>query len=138
MNMLNKNINKILLFSFLLKLIFVIFFHEKFLSDEWGILLQNFQNFKSYSYYVFENQDIPSSYLPPLYFIFIYINKVLSFGKINFLYLIYFNQILISTLTVYLFYELCDIGAYRYSYQAFRRYVFKSFWGWASTYRCVY
>ena len=107
MNILNKKINKILFFSFLIKLIFVIFFHEKFLSDEWGILFQNFKNFKSYSYYVFENQDIPSSYLPPLYLIFIYINKILSFGKINFLYLIYFNQILISTFTVYLFYELC-------------------------------
>ena len=31
----------------------------------------------------------------------------LSFGKINFLYLIYFNQILISSFTVYLFFSLC-------------------------------
>ena len=43
-----------------------------------------------------------------MYFIFIYINKMLSFEKINFLYLIYLNQILISSLTVYLFYKLCQ------------------------------
>ena len=57
---------------------------------------------------MFGNQDIPSSYMPPLYFIFIYINKILSFEKINFLYLIYFNQIIISSFTVYLFYKLCQ------------------------------
>lgn len=107
MNIINKKINKIIFFSFFIKLIFVIFNHEKFLSDEWGILYENFQNFKSYSYYVFGNQNIPSSYLPPLYLIFIYINKILSFGKIDYLYLIYFNQILISSLSVYLFYKLC-------------------------------
>ena len=108
MAILNKKINIIIFFSFFIKLIFVVFFHEKSLSDEWAVLFQNFKNFKSYSYYVFENQNIPSSYMPPMYFIFIYINKMLSFEKINFLYLIYLNQILISSLTVYLFYKLCQ------------------------------
>ena len=50
---------------------------------------------------------MPSSYMPPLYFIFIYLNKILSFDKINFLYLIYFNQVLISSFTVFLFYKIC-------------------------------
>ena len=107
MHILNKKINKIIILSFLIKSLFVIFYHEKTLSDEWAILFQNFQNFKSYSFYIFDGQDIPSSYMPPLYFFFIYLNKILSFEKINFLYLIYLNQILISSLTVYLFYSLC-------------------------------
>ena len=107
MSKFNNKINKIIIFSFFLKLIFVIFFHEKNLTDEWAILFKNFQNFKSYSYYIFDSQAIPSSYMPPLYFIFIYLNKVLSFDKINFLYLIYFNQVLISSITVYFFYRLC-------------------------------
>jgi len=107
MSRFNNKINKIIIFSFFLKLIFVIFFHEKNLTDEWAILFKNFQNFKSYSYYIFDSQAIPSSYMPPLYFIFIYLNKVLSFDKINFLYLIYFNQVLISSITVYFFYRLC-------------------------------
>ena len=107
MSKFNNKINKIIIFSFFLKLIFVIFFHEKNLTDEWAILFKNFQNFKSYSYYIFDGQAIPSSYMPPLYFTFIYLNKVLSFDKINFLYLIYFNQVLISSITVYFFYRLC-------------------------------
>ena len=107
MNMLNKKINRIVIISFLIKLIFVVFFHEKILSDEWHVLVQNFENYKSYSYYIFNGKELPSSYMPPLYFLFIFFNKILSFGKINFLYLIYFNQVLISSITVYLFYNLC-------------------------------
>ena len=107
MSKFNNKINKIIIFSFFLKLILVIFFHEKNLTDEWAILFKNFQSFNSYSYYIFDGQDIPSSYMPPLYFVFIYLNKVLSFDKINFLYLIYFNQVLISSITVYFFYRLC-------------------------------
>ena len=107
MIILNKKINKIILFSFIIKLLFVVIYHEKSLTDEWAVLMENFQNFRSYSYYIFNGQDMPSSYMPPLYFIFIYLNKILSFDKINFLYLIYFNQVLISSFTVFLFYKIC-------------------------------
>ena len=104
------------------------------MSDEWRILFQNFQNFKTYSYYVFGNQDIPSSYMPPLYFIFIYINKILSFEKINFLYLIYFNQIIISSFIFYLFYKLCQ-NFFNERFSCFWRYYIFSFsinslWQW--------
>jgi len=37
------------------------------------------------------------------------LNEILSFDKINFIYLIYFNQILISTLTVIIFYQICKL-----------------------------
>ena len=107
MSIFDNKINRIIIFSFFIKLIFVVFFHEKNLSDEWAILFQNFQSFKTYSYYIFDGEAISSSYMPPLYFVFLYLNKILSFDKINFLYLIYLNQILISSITVYLFYRLC-------------------------------
>ena len=109
MMILNKKLNFIIFFSLLIKILFVIFFHEKTVSDEWSYLLHNFENFKSYSYYVFEGQDVPSSYMPPLYFFFIYLNKIISFDKINFIYIVYFNQILISTFSVILFYRLCKL-----------------------------
>ncbi len=107
MMILNKKIHKIVFLSFFIKLVFVVFFHEKTLSDEWLVLMKNFENFKSYSYYIFDGKELPSSYMPPLYFLFIYLNKIISFDKINFLYLIYLNQVLISSLTVYLFFNLC-------------------------------
>ncbi len=106
--MLDKKLNIIISGSFLLKSIFVFFFHEQNLSAEWAILFSNFQNFGSYSYYVFNNEGIPSSYMPPLYFLFLYVNKIISFDLINFLYLVFFNQILLSTISVYIFYKICN------------------------------
>ena len=61
MNMLNKKRNRIVIISFLIKLICVVFFHEKILRDEWHVLVQNFENYKSYSYYIFNGKELPSS-----------------------------------------------------------------------------
>jgi len=97
----------IILLTFLSKLTFVLFFHEKNLTHEWSILFNNFQEYNSYSYYIFNGKHIPSSYMPPLYFIFLYLNKILSMNLINFLYLVFFNQVLLSTLSVYFFYKIC-------------------------------
>lgn len=97
----------IILLTFLSKLTFVLFFHEKNLTDEWSILFNNFEEYNSYSYYIFNGKHIPSSYMPPLYFIFLYLNKILSMNLINFLYLVFFNQVLLSTLSVYFFYKIC-------------------------------
>lgn len=105
--MLKNKLNIIIITSFLLKLTFVFFFHEKNLSDEWIILFNNFQENNSYSYYIFDGKHVPSSYMPPLYFIFLYFNKILSLNLVNFLYLVFLNQILLSTMSVYLFYKIC-------------------------------
>ena len=82
------------------------FFHEKSLSDEWAVCLRIS---KTLNPIVITYLRIKTFLVPTcsMYFIFIYINKMISFEKINFLYLIYLNQILISSLTVYLFYKLC-------------------------------
>lgn len=105
--MLKNKLNIIIITSFLLKLTFVFFVHEKNLSDEWIILFNNFQENNSYSYYIFDGKHVPSSYMPPLYFIFLYFNKILSLNLVNFLYLVFLNQILLSTMSVYLFYKIC-------------------------------
>ena len=103
----DKKLKLIIFFSFFLKLIIIFFFHEKTLSDEWLTLFENFEEVNSYSYYIFEDKYIPSSYMPPLYFFFLYFNKLLSFEVFNFLYLVYFFQILLSTISVILFYKIC-------------------------------
>ena len=105
--MLKNKLNIIIITSFLLKLTFVFFVHEKNLSDEWIILFNNFQENNSYSYFIFDGKHVPSSYMPPLYFIFLYFNKILSLNLVNFLYLVFLNQILLSTMSDYLFYKIC-------------------------------
>ncbi len=105
--MLKNKLNIIIYATFLIKLVFVFFIHENHLTDEWSILFKNFQKYNSFSYYVFDGKDIPSSYMPPLYFLFLFLNKILSLDLINFVYLVFFNQVLLSTISIYFFYKIC-------------------------------
>ena len=94
--------------SFVAKILVVLFFHEKNLSNEWSILFDNFERLKIYSYYTLEGQNIPSSYMPPLYLMFLYGSKLLSFELFNFIYVVYFLQVLLSTISVLLFFKFCN------------------------------
>ena len=45
----------------------VLLYGDTKVDNEWGILLNNLYNHKTYAIYELENKLIPSSYMPPLY-----------------------------------------------------------------------
>ena len=97
--------------SFLLRLVAIYFFRDLNLYsvnvNEWNVLLHNLIKYKSYSFYTFDNLTIPSVYMPPIYPFFLYLIKVVtSFEETNLLYTIIFIQIILSTYSVYLFYQI--------------------------------
>ena len=97
--------------SFLSRLVAVYFFRDTDLhsldANEWHILSQNLIEYKSYSFHIFNNQPIPSVYMPPIYPFFLYLIKVItSFKEPNLLYAIIFIQIVLSTYSIYLFYQI--------------------------------
>ena len=97
----------LILFSLLLRLITVYFVRDNHLDNEWQILLNNLVNYKSYSFYTFDNQLIPSAYMPPMYAFFIYLIRVAtSFEGINLVYSVIFIQVVLSTYSIYLFYQI--------------------------------
>ena len=112
--MLNKSLtNKInlltflLFFSFLARVIQVYFIRDLLFENEWNILVNNLIKYKSYAYYNFNEQLIPSVYMPPLYAFFIYFIKIITTTNgTELLYIIILIQILLSTYSVYLFYQL--------------------------------
>ena len=98
--------------SFLARLIAIYFFKNTYVDidfssssvNEWNILLQSLIEHKSYSFY---SQAIPSVYMPPIYPFFLYLIKtVTSFDGSNLLHAIIFIQIILSTYSVYIFYQL--------------------------------
>jgi len=104
-------IPSLIAFSFLARLATVYFYRDMDLYsvnvNEWLILLQNLIKYKSYSYYVFDNQAIPSVYMPPVYLFFLYLIKIISsFEGNSLLNTIIFVQIILSTYSVYLFYQI--------------------------------
>jgi len=121
-----KNINQILdsennikiyflpwliVFSFLLRLVAVYFYRDTDLYssnvNEWNILLENLINYKSLAFYSFNGELVPSAFLPPMYAFFLYLVKATtSFEETGLLYLVAFIQILMSTYSIYLFYQI--------------------------------
>ena len=75
----------LLLISFLARLVAVLLYGDTEIDNEWGILLNNLYNHKTYAFYEFENKLIPSSYMPPLYPFILLFLKIVSFDKINIL-----------------------------------------------------
>ena len=83
--------------SFILRLLAVYFVRDIHIDNEWSVLLNNLAQYKSYSFYTFDGQLIPSALLPPTYPFFLYLIKVItSFKETNFLYSIIFIQIILS------------------------------------------
>ena len=96
----------LILISFLARLVAVLLYGDTRIDNEWGILLNNLYNYKTYAFYEFENKLIPSSYMPPLYPFTLLFLKIISFNKINILYLIFTFQILLSLISIYIFYKI--------------------------------
>jgi len=105
----------LIVLTFLFRIVAVYFIEEMNVDidlsskyvNEWNILLQNLIKFKSYSFYTFEGELIPSVYMPPMYPFFLYLIKVFtSFEGKNLLNAIFIAQIVLSTYSIYLFYQI--------------------------------
>jgi len=109
-----KNIKFILLsgliiISFIIRLITAYFLGEdsfESASTEWSVLVYSLIEKKSYSLYQFGDLIVPSVYMPPGYPMLLYLIKIASLDKINFLNLIMLFQIILGTYSVYIFYKI--------------------------------
>lgn len=93
--------------SFLLRILAVYFVKDTHIDNEWNVLLNNLTEYKSFSFYTFNNELIPSVLMPPMYAFFLYLVKIITFFDGNsLLYAIIFTQVILSTYSVYLFYKI--------------------------------
>ena len=103
----NYLIYSLILITFLSRLLMVFFIRDTHLENEWQILLNNLINYKSYSFYTFQDQLIPSAYMPPIYPFFLYIiYLVTNFLNIGLVNITIFIQVLLSTYAIYIFYQI--------------------------------
>ena len=101
-------------FSFLIRLIVLYFLNNDEIdhtyyfgiSNEWGVLLNNLIQHNTFARYGSGDSLVPSLMLPPLYAYFLYFIKILTPAKINFLYTVIFIQIIISTISIFIFFNL--------------------------------
>ena len=112
-----------LLFLSLLARFFASYFYsDSGLKNEWSILLHNYEISGILGFEVMINEYLalpnyaevgetvlPTVFMPPLYFYFIYVTKLLSSNLINFVSLILFFQILLSLFSIFIFYKIIKI-----------------------------
>ena len=100
----NKKIIFLLVgFSLAARLVSSYFFHDNQLEYEWKNLVHNLITYKVYSYF---DPSIPSVMMPPLYAYFLYCIKILTFEKVDFLNTVIFVQVILSTISVFIFYKI--------------------------------
>ncbi len=100
------NIPSLLLFSFLLRGIATYYLGDTEIENEWLLLFRNLYDNGTLSFRMFEGNSIPSVYMPPLYVFFLYFLKLISPENIPFIKFILFSQMILSILSIFLFYHL--------------------------------
>ena len=115
----NFSIFHVVAISFIARIIATYFFADENLTNEWAIIIHNYELTGVFGYYVLENNTfvtpkfaevgdivLPTAFMPPLYLYIILFLKKISFGILNLPFLVIISQILISLLTIYIFYKL--------------------------------
>ena len=115
----NFSLIHLLFLSLIARAISFYFFGDESLVNEWAKIIHNQEVSGIFGYYVVindffadpkfaENDEVvlPTVFMPPLYFYFIFIVKLISFGTLNLVDLIIILQIFISLVSIYIFYEL--------------------------------
>ena len=115
----NFSIFHVVAISFIARIIATYFFADENLTNEWAIIIHNYELTGVFGYYVLENNTfvtpkfaevgdivLPTAFMPPLYLYIILFLKKISFGILNLPFLVIISQILISSLTIYIFYKL--------------------------------
>jgi len=96
----------LILASFIIRLIAVLVYGDVRIDNEWNVLVDNLYDHNVYAYHKFENELIPTSYMPPMYPFILYFFKIISFEKVNIIYIILSFHIILSVISVYFFYKI--------------------------------
>jgi len=114
-----NNIFIILLLSFIARFFAALYYSDNNLVNEWAILVHNLEFSGTLGYHVITSElnvipkfvetgetVLPSVFMPPLYAYFIYFIKVLFIDLTNYIKVIIAIQIIISLITIILFYKI--------------------------------
>ena len=115
----NFSLIHLLFLSLILRTISFYFYGDESLANEWAKIIHNQEVSGVFGYYVvindyfadpkfaeYDEVVLPTVFMPPLYYYFIYFVKIISFGILNLVHLIIILQTLFSLVSVYIFYEL--------------------------------
>ena len=96
----------LVLFSTFIRIPIVLMYGDTSLENEWATLFYNLSNHGTLAIKNFDGFLLPNLWMPPLYAYFIYIFSFFNLENENFILLILFSQILLSSISVGIFYKV--------------------------------
>ena len=101
-----KKLTLIIILGALLRIMSIIFFGDKEVSNEWGTMLENLEQSQVLSVRSVNGVLVPNIFMPPLYPLFLYIIK-LGFNEIHiFLNSVFICQLIFSLISIFLVYKI--------------------------------
>ena len=94
------------LFSFLIRIPGIFIFGDTRLENEWGIIVNNLTDYGKLSLRNFGDFFVPNLFMPPLYVFYLYFFKVFNFGNELYIQVVLFSQIILSSFSVVIFYNI--------------------------------
>ena len=95
----------LLFVSLISRIVAVIYFGDKELDYEWGVIVSNLYNNGVFGFRTIGGTIVPNFFMPPFYPIFIYLIKIFALGHSYFLEIVIYIQVLLSIYAVYIFHK---------------------------------
>ena len=97
-------------FSLIIRIPIISYFGDTNLENEWRILVYNLIQHQTLAYHFYdvslEKFLFPSAFMPPLYAYYLYLFSFLNLEVSDYIQLVLFSQILLSSLSVIIFYNI--------------------------------
>ena len=93
-------------FSILIRIPIILLFGDRSLENEWGLLVDNLITHGTLALLDLDGFLVPNLWMPPLYAYYLYLLSFFSLDNQNYILLILSTQILLSSISVYIFYKI--------------------------------
>tara|TARA_B100000989_G_C19520676_1_gene464030 strand:+ start:817 stop:2031 length:1215 start_codon:yes stop_codon:yes gene_type:complete len=98
---------QLIFFVALLTRLFALYYYRDIeVSNEWGIMLMNLEEYNILSVHSVQGIPVPNIFMPPLYPIFLYCIKLFITNKDIFLWVIQFIQLIFALVSIYLSFRI--------------------------------
>ena len=95
--------------SILVRIPTILIFGDTSLENEWKIIVNNLIVYETLSFRSFDEFLLPNLFMPPLYSYYLYFFSIFNLQEQNYIQLILLSQILLSSISVVIFYEINKI-----------------------------
>ena len=99
----------LILFSIFIRIPTIFIFGDTSLENEWKIMVDNLIEHKKFSLRSFDKFFLPNLFMPPLYAFYLYFFSIFNLEEQNYIQLILLSQVLLSSISVAVFYKLNKI-----------------------------